>query len=159
MTRARGLRALPVCGALALALSSQARPLSAEPRAFRVPGEMPIPEWAHSAEITRIDEPIYQGPNSAEPRRGAAARGAHLPVFGSKRGPGCASRFLLVGALAWLCQDGAELSSAAPDPDGEGGLAKSHDGLPYRYHFVGPDGTLATARCKPPKTACPTRSS
>ena len=101
---------------------------------------MPIPDWARSAEVTRVDEPIYQGPSSAEPRRGAAARGARLPVFGSKHGPGCATRFLLVGALAWLCEDGAQLSPAAPDA--EGGLAKSHDGLPYRYHFVGPDGSF-----------------
>ena len=142
MTSARELRALPVCGALALALCCVARPLSGEPRAFRLPGEMPIPNWAHSAEVTRKDEPIYQGPNSAEPRRGAAARGARLPIFGSKRGPGCATRFLLVGALAWLCQDGAQLSAAAPDGEGEGVTPKSHDGLPYRYHFVGPDGTF-----------------
>jgi hypothetical protein len=125
-----------------LALCSMARPLSAEPRAFRSPGEMPLPEWVQSAEVTRVDEPIYQGPSSAEPRRGAAARGARLPVFGSKHGPGCATRFLLVGALAWLCQDGAELSPAAPDSDSDNGLPKSHDGLPYRYHFVGPDGSL-----------------
>ncbi len=100
------------------------------------------PEWARSAQVTRVDEPIYQGPSSAEPRRGAAARGARLPVFGSKHGPGCATRFLLVGALAWLCQDGAELSPSAPDSDSDGGASRSHDGLPYRYHFVGPDGSF-----------------
>jgi len=140
VTRARGLAALAVWRVLGLALCCVPRPLSAEPRAFRSPGEMPIPDWARSAEVTRVDEPIYQGPNSAEPRRGAAARGARLPVFGSKHGPGCATRFLLVGALAWLCEDGAQLSAAAPDS--EGGLLKSHDGLPYRYHFVGPDGSF-----------------
>jgi L,D-transpeptidase-like protein len=137
---ARGLRALPVCAALALCCL--ARPIGAEPRAFRLPGEMPIPEWATSAEVTRNAEPIYQGPSSAEPRRGAAARGARLPIFGTKRGPGCATRFLLVGALAWLCQDGAELSAAPPDADGQSSLGKSHDGLPYRYHFVGRDGSF-----------------
>jgi len=103
---------------------------------------MPLPAWVQSAEVTRVDEPIYQGPSSAELRRGAAARGARLPIFGSKRGPGCSTRFLLVGALAWLCQDGAELSAAAPDLEGEGALPRSHDGLPYRYHFVGPDGSF-----------------
>lgn len=142
MTRTRGLGALTGCGVLGLALCCVPRPLAAEPRTWRVPGEMPIPEWARSAEVTRSDEPIYQGPSSAEPRRGAAARGARLPVFGSKHGPGCATRFLLVGPLAWLCQDGAELSAAAPDAEGEGGAAKRADGLPYRYHFVGPDGSF-----------------
>jgi hypothetical protein len=116
--------------------------LAAEPSAFRTPGEMPFPEWVRSAQVTRTDEPIYQGPSSAEARRGAAARGARLPVFGSKRGAGCRTRFLLVGALAWLCQDGAELSAEAPDTDDDGALPRSHYGLPYRYHFVGPDGSF-----------------
>jgi len=139
VTRAGALRR---SSALAFALCIVAEPLSAEPRAFRVPGEMPFPEWVRSAEVTRADEPIFQGPNSAEPRRGAAARGARLPVFGSKRGAGCTTRFLLVGALAWLCQDGAKLSPDAPDTANEGALPRSHDGLPYRYHFVGPDGSF-----------------
>jgi len=140
-SRGRALRqALALCGGLALC--SLPRSLAAEPRGFRVPGEPALPEWVQSAEVTRIDEPIYQGPSGAEARRGAAARGARLPVFGSQRGPGCATRFLLVGALAWLCQDGAQLSPAAPDADGEGGFSKSHGGLPYRYHFVGPDGSF-----------------
>jgi len=139
--RVRALRrGLALCGGLALC--SPARPATAEPRAFRVAGEMPLPEWVQSAEVTRADEPIYQGPSGAEPRRGAAARGARLPVFGSKRGPGCRTRFLLVGALAWLCQDGVELSPAAPDTESDGVLPQSRDGLPYRYHFVGPDGSF-----------------
>ncbi|HYP98017.1 MAG TPA: L,D-transpeptidase [Polyangiaceae bacterium] len=141
MTRARAL-GLALSAGLALPFLIEARPLAAEPHAFRVPGEMPFPDWVKSAEVTRADEPLYQGPSNAEPRRGAAARGARLPVFGSKHGPGCRTRYLLVGALAWLCQDGAELSPAAPDTDDDGALPKSRDGLPYRYHFVGPDGTF-----------------
>ena len=101
---------------------------------------MPIPEWAHSAEVTRPDEPLYAAPSTAEARRGAVAKGARLPLFGAERGPGCAGRFLLVGPLAWLCEDGAELSQAAPD--GEAVTRTTHDGLPYRYHFVGADGTF-----------------
>lgn len=118
------------------------RELAAEPRPWVAAGEMDIPEWVHSVEITRNDEPLYREPNSAAPRRGAAARGAHLPVFGARRGPGCSARFLLVGALAWLCEDGAQLSESAPSAEGEAPLRPSHDGLPYRYHFVGPDGSL-----------------
>ena len=121
--------------ALTLALCIVARPLSAEPRAFRVPGEIPFPEWVRSAQVIRADEPIYQGPSGAEPRRGAAARGARLPVFGSQRGPGCKTRFLLVGALAWLCEDGAELSPDAPDTDNEGALPRSHGSWGWlEYH-------------------------
>ena len=101
---------------------------------------MPIPEWVRSAEVTRPDEPLYQGPSSAEKRRGAVARGARLTVFAAKRGPGCSGRFLLVGPLAWLCEDGAQLSQAAPD--GDGAQVRAQDGLPYRYYFVGADGSF-----------------
>ncbi|HEY5376739.1 MAG TPA: murein L,D-transpeptidase, partial [Polyangiaceae bacterium] len=68
---------------------------------------MPIADWVRSAEVTRPDEPLYQGPSTAEKRRGALARGARVPVFAARKGPGCGGRFLLVGPLAWLCEDGA----------------------------------------------------
>ncbi|HEX3776875.1 MAG TPA: L,D-transpeptidase [Polyangiaceae bacterium] len=117
-----------------------ARFARAEPKPWTAPGEMPIPDWARSAEVTRADEPLYQAPSAAEKKRGAAARGARLPVFGAARGPGCAGRFLLVGPLAWLCEDGAALSRDAPD--GNSSEPPAHDGLPYRYHFVGADGSF-----------------
>ncbi|HEY1536250.1 MAG TPA: L,D-transpeptidase [Polyangiaceae bacterium] len=138
-------RALPraaLC-ALTLTLALSARPLSAEPKPWVPPGELPIPDWVRSAEVTRPDEPLYQGPSNAEKRRGALARGARVRVFGARKGPGCDGRFLLVGPLAWLCDDGAELSQAAPDADSEPALSQAHDGMPYRYYFVGPDGALA----------------
>ena len=128
-----------LCGVSLAALAD------AEPTPWVAPGDLPIAPWVHSAEVTRPEEPIYQGPSSASPRRGAAARGARLPVFGAERGPGCATRFLLVGALAWLCEDGAQLSREAPDGEGEAVLARTHDGLPYRYHFVGADGSFGYA--------------
>ena len=132
----------PAAGGLLLVLTllGGARSLAAEPKPWTAPGELPIPEWARSAEVTRPDEPLYQGPSSSEKRRGAVARGARLPVFGAKRGSGCAGRFLLVGPLAWLCEDGATLSQAAPD--GDAARPHTRDGLPYRYHFVGPDGSF-----------------
>jgi len=77
---------------LALCTAFSPRHASAEPRPWVGAGEMPIPEWVRSAEVTRPDEPLYQGPSSAEKRRGAAARGARLPVFGARRGPGCAGK-------------------------------------------------------------------
>src|SRR6202012_1585577 len=86
------------------------------------------------------DEPLYQGPSAAEKKRGAAARGARLPIFGAERGPGCDGRFLLVGPLAWLCEDGQALSKAPPD--GDSNEPRAHAGFPYRYYFVGPDGSF-----------------
>jgi lipoprotein-anchoring transpeptidase ErfK/SrfK len=136
-SRARSLgRALVLCGSFA------ARGLAAEPGPWVAAGDLPIPPSARSAEVTRVDEPVYQGPSSAEARRGAVARGARVPVFAAKSGPGCQGRFLQIGALAWLCEDGAELSEAAPDSDADSIFPRSHDGMPYRYHFVGPDGSF-----------------
>lgn len=131
-----------VGGALTLWSLFGARVLAAEPEPWVAPGELAMAASARSAEVTRQDEPVYQGPNSAEPRRGAVARGARVPVFAARSGPGCQGRFLEIGPLAWLCEDGAPLSAAAPDSDAESVLPRAHDGLPYRYHFVGADGSF-----------------
>lgn len=66
-------------------------------------------------------------------------RGARLPVFRAARGPGCEGTFLEVGPLAWICDAGGALRADAPDASEP---AVPADGLPYRYHFVGPDGSL-----------------
>jgi L,D-transpeptidase catalytic domain len=135
--------ATALCGALGLCGSlTRGGALAAVQKPWVTPGDLPIPSWAHSAEVTRDDEPLYQEPSSAAGRRGAAARGARLPIFGARRGAGCQTRFLLVGPLAWLCEDGAQLAAALPDAIDDDPLAHSHDGLPYRYHFVGPDGSF-----------------
>ena len=131
-----GLLAVAVCGALARGAQAD------EPRPWVGPGEMPIPAWARSVEVTRADEPLYQEPSTAAARRGAAALGARLPVLGASRGPGCSERFLLVGPLAWLCGDGARLAAAAPEEASALVPARPRDGLPYRYHFVGRDGSF-----------------
>lgn len=137
-SRRAGRAACGLCGAAALALA--VRSVAAEPKPFVPPGEMPVAAWVRSAEVTRRDEPIYQGPSASEKRRGAAARGARLPIFAARRGPGCATRFLQVGALAWLCEEGVELTAAAPDAEARAPLTPN--GLPYRYYFVGPDGSF-----------------
>jgi hypothetical protein len=79
-------------------------------------------------------------PNKGAARRGAAARGARLPVFQVARGGGCAGRWFSVGALAWICEEGVEPSSAAAPP--ERPRALTSDGLPYAYYFVGKDGSF-----------------
>jgi hypothetical protein len=68
-------------------------------------------------------------------------RGARLPLFGARLGPGCRLRWLSVGPSAWLCEERATLSTEAP-------LALSAPvettplGLPYRYFFVSKDGSF-----------------
>jgi lipoprotein-anchoring transpeptidase ErfK/SrfK len=117
-----------------------ALPAASEPHAWTEPGLLPVPESAASIEVARPDEPLYRAPSAAAPRRGAAALGAHLPVFGAERGPGCGGRWLMTGPLAFMCEEAGIWSH---DPPGEtAGKRPSASGLPYSYHFVGTDGSL-----------------
>src|SRR5215472_1294322 len=98
---------------------------------------MPLPAWVKSVIPKNKDQELLAEPDGAGPHRGSVFLGTRLPLFGAKRGPGCGARWLLVGPLAWVCGDAAELS--ADDPL----LPVAHagqDGLPYRYYFVGPNG-------------------
>jgi hypothetical protein len=97
-------------------------------------------EGVRSVVVLRRDEPLFTEPNRGAARRGAAERGAHLPVFELARGGGCSGRWFSVGPLAWICEDGAEASSAATPPEHPRELTA--DGLPYEYYFVGPDGSF-----------------
>ncbi|GAC1522671.1 MAG: hypothetical protein NVS3B10_22890 [Polyangiales bacterium] len=86
---------------------------------------------------SRDDEALSIAPGGS--RRGLVAAGVRLPIFGATRGPGCISRWLLVGPLAYVCSDKIRFSADAP------GVAASiqppaDGGLPYRYYFVGADG-------------------
>lgn len=105
-----------------------------------------------SVEVVRRDEPLYADPATTAARRGTALRGARLPVYGTRAGPGCPAGYFLVGPLAWICAEGVVPSQAPPvvplPP-------ASNAGLPYRYFFVRPDGSfgyrnLATAESGAP---------
>lgn len=96
-----------------------------------------------SVEITRHDEPLYPHPAGGKQLRGAARLGARLPLFGATTAAGCLGRWLLVGASAWVCEEQVRLSSWPAD---EAGVAPAFgDGLPYRYSFVGEDGSFGYA--------------
>lgn len=97
-------------------------------------------EGVQSVLVLRRDEPLYTEPNRGAARRGAAGRGARLPVFGLARGGGCTGRWFSVGPLAWICEDGAEASAAAAPPERARNV--SVDGLPADYYFVGGDGSF-----------------
>ncbi|HMJ12892.1 MAG TPA: murein L,D-transpeptidase, partial [Polyangiaceae bacterium] len=106
--------------------------------------DVPLPSGTRSVQITRADEPLFTRPAAGAARRGTAALGALLPIYGSLRASGCQGRWLMVGALAWVCEAVVRfsplpplaLNSAPPPPP---------DGLPHRYYFVGPDGSLGYA--------------
>jgi hypothetical protein len=97
-------------------------------------------EGVRSVTVMRRDEPLFTEPSKGAMRRGAAGRGAHLPVFEIARGGGCTGRWFSVGPLAWICEEGAEASSAAAPP--ERAREVTTDGLPHAYYFVGPDGSF-----------------
>jgi lipoprotein-anchoring transpeptidase ErfK/SrfK len=89
------------------------------------------------------DQPLLTGPWDGAPRRGSAARDAHLPIFAAKRGQGCNGAWLQVGPLAWVCEDAVEVSEAPAIQPGQRMVPEAFDGMPYRYYFVGPAGSAA----------------
>jgi hypothetical protein len=89
----------------------------------------------------RRDEPVRSQPSSNSARRGSLIRGSFLPLYGSADGPGCEAPWLNIGPLAWVCGDHVTLSANAPisiehAPPVDGA------GMPYRYFFVGENGSL-----------------
>lgn len=106
----------------------------------------PLAAWVHSARVLRPDQLLVDGPSVAASRRGAAILGVQLPVFATRRGPGCAGTFLEVGASAWVCDDAVELSGKPPIDALTRAIGPTRDGLPFHYYFVGPDGSFAYDR-------------
>lgn len=107
------------------------------------PGDVPFPDTVQSAEILREDEALVASPGGT--RRALIAAGVRLPILGAVRGPGCLSRWLLVGPLAYVCSDKVKLSIEPP------GVSESihptpTDALPFRYYFVGANGGEAFAK-------------
>jgi hypothetical protein len=103
-------------------------------------GEVPLPENALSVQITREDEPLLSEPRSDAARRGSGSEGARLPIFAARRGLGCPGRWLLVGPQAWVCRNHVELTDLPPQARWERPTQRP-DGLPFRYFFVGRDGS------------------
>jgi hypothetical protein len=128
-------------------------------------GDVPPPSWARSVVPRRGDHDqtatmtIFAGPSRSAGSRGVTIAGASLPFFGEKRGSGCSGTWWLVGPLAWVCSDDAELSrteqphvasiapssSALARPDPSFAEAQSSDeGPSVQYFFVSRDeGTSA----------------
>lgn len=133
----------------ALSLSSTAA-LSDAPAAASGPwvvkGDVPVPSWVKSARVLRADEPIFATPSKSGKKRGAAGREARLPVFAARHGPGCEGRWISVGPFAWICDAALELSGNEPIKAGLHTFADPKNGLPFRYYFVGPDGSSAYRR-------------
>jgi lipoprotein-anchoring transpeptidase ErfK/SrfK len=131
---------------LACAFAHDARGEAALAPPWIEPGAPAFSASIRSARVLLADQPLLAGPFATAARRGTAARDVHLPLFAARRGAGCRGAFLEVGAGAWVCDDAVELSDAAPVDAALRTVPEAADGLPYRYFFVGPDGSAAYRR-------------
>lgn len=99
--------------------------------------DVPLAEGLRSVIPKRGDVALYTAPGAGTPRRGSVLGSARLPFFGARQAPGCTGRWLLVGPLAWVCSDVADLSyddPLRPEPP------RTPSGLPFRYYFAARDG-------------------
>ncbi len=109
-------------------------------------GSVPLPAGVRSVEFPMHDEPLLSAPGlsaqvAQQNRRGAAQLGARLPLYAVESpGGACQNHWLMVGPMAWVCEDRVRLSTWPARPANE--HATFDDGLPYAYHFVGQDGTF-----------------
>jgi lipoprotein-anchoring transpeptidase ErfK/SrfK len=131
----------PLCLWLWAATPAQADPGT---KPWVDPGAVPLPATARSVEIVRHEEPLWTRPDKGSARRGAAAIAMRLPLYGATRGPGCAGRWLMVGPLAWVCENVVRFSALSPLQVTQPQIPGA--GLPYKYYFVGADGSLGYAQ-------------
>jgi len=129
------------CAIFALSLLLAA-PAVAEPAArFVGDGAAPLAPAVRSLRVTRPEEPLRAEASNQSVKRGAAERGARLPVFGARRGPGCSGRWFLVGPHAFVCEEGVEASDLPPLAL-DAPARVTDQGLPYEYYFVAKDGSF-----------------
>lgn len=105
----------------------------------------PLALEARSVRVPRGEQTIAFAPSREAARRGTAAEGALLPLFGAATGPGCRTSWLHVGAEAWLCADDALVTPASPLA-AAATLPIAEDGLPFRYYFAAEGGARAYRR-------------
>ncbi len=119
------------------------------------PDAPPLAEGIVSARILKSDQPILSAPWEAAARRGSAAKDVHLPIFAIRRGAGCSGRYLSIGPSAWVCEDAVELAPTPFIDANYRALRAQPDGLPFRYYFIGPDGSFAYKRLSAADTGAP----
>ncbi len=147
--RARATRTFQLataqCFAVVLAASLGLEVRASDLPPWRDDNDLPLADGVRSAVVDRPELPIVAEPSVSGARRGTAVAGAMLPVFGAKRGPGCAARWINVGPQAWICQD-ALTFDASPPIAAVTAMPEIATGLPYRYYFVGAGGSNGYSR-------------
>ena len=127
--------------AVALGAATAARAMPPGPAGPWFEAGDELPTWVSAVRVLRADEAILADADGSAPRRGSASLETRLPLFGSRQGPGCRARWLAVGPRAWICGDHVELARGAPIAFDAWTHPPAADGLPYRYHFVGANGS------------------
>jgi len=108
---------------------------------WREADDLPLPEGMRSVVVQRSEQAIVSEPRATASRRGTAQVGIRLPWFSAKRGSGCAARWIGVGPEAWICQDALTFDSGAPIGFKDVIDQSAPSCLPFRYFFVGRDGS------------------
>jgi hypothetical protein len=141
------------CGVAALLVSTAIAASDLPP--WRDVDDLPIPAESPSVVVLRGEQSVLAEPSAMATRRGTAAMGAHLPWYGAKRGSGCAARWINVGPLAWICQDALAFDVAPPLPLHQSLSERAPNGLPYRYFFVGREGSNGYGRLQDAEDVAP----
>lgn len=127
------LTAIALAGATATAHSQSVAAHAGE-------AQSPVTSRARSVHVTRDDVLVFSDPDLDGARRGSLIGGSYFTLL--ERAPskgGCADEWFRVGNAAWLCATNAELTGHPPSVSSHvSGLY----GLPYRYYFVGPNGSF-----------------
>lgn len=139
-------RRLPAFAALLLFVGAAAHADPSHAPPWIEPGAPLLPAGTRSARVLLDDQPLLMAPWASAPRRGAVTRDIHLPIFAVRRGAGCRGAFFEVGPSAWVCDDAVALADTAAIDASRRLLESNPDGLPFRYFFVGPDGSSAYGR-------------
>ncbi len=117
--------------------------------------DVALVDGVRSARVRLGDQHMFAEPSATAAKRGTAAKDALLPVFGARRGSGCRNAWISVGPSAWVCDDAVELSTARPIDASIRPRTPAQDGLPFRYFFVGPDGSFAYKRLEAAEVSDP----
>ena len=88
-------------------------------------------------------------------RRGTAQLGVRLPFFAAKRGSGCAARWINIGPEAWICQDARQLRHRRARRFRRPSSKMLPSGLPFRYYFVGREGSNGYCRLEDAEDVAP----
>jgi hypothetical protein len=138
-----------------ITLASAAVAAASDLPPWRDSDDLPLPEGMRSVIVQKNEQAIISEARGTASRRGTALAGVRLPWFGAKRGPGCAARWIGVGPEAWICQDALAFDAGTPIDAKPSSDTWAPGGLPYRYYFVGRDGSNGYSRLEDAEDVAP----